>query len=350
MPISRTPEFWLFDYLNLVDYYNQSAKTLSVRLSRDTGEMIYMMKKPLVSVIIPTYKRSQFLLDCIESVLSQDYKPIEIIVVDDNGIGTPFQVETEKILALYIDNEQIKYIPHTVNKNGSAARNTGFKFSKGDYVVFLDDDDTLLPSMVSSQVSRLSSLPEEYGATYCNSFIKYKIRFFKFIRRIRTRSKKEGNLCEEVLTGKCRFNTSTIMFRRSTIVALNGFDESFKRHQDYELLVRFFSVYKIGCTYQPLIEYDLTKDNTLRMDCKFDYDIKVFFFEKRGGLLKDMGIYEEVSHCLWQESAVRALLAGDMEYYKLFREKSHETQKDSVEDFLRIGVFKLLKRVKQWIN
>lgn len=305
---------------------------------------------PLVSFVIPTYKRYQFISDCIESVLNQDYSPLEIIVVDDNGKGTSFQIDTEKKLSYYINNKLIKYIPHDVNKNGSAARNTGFKVSKGDYVVFLDDDDTLLPNMVSLQVSRLSSLPDEFGAVYCNSIIKYHIRFFKFVRTVRTRSQNEGNLCKEVLTGKCRFNTSTILFRRSTIEALNGFDETYKRHQDYELLVRFFARFKIGCTHEPLILYDLTKDVTPRMDCKFDYDIKTYFFETRGALLKEMGIYEEVAHSLWQESAVRAYLAGNMKYYKIFRDKCHETQKDSIGDIMRLGAFKILKRVKRLIS
>ena len=92
----------------------------------------------LVSVIIPTYKRSDYLLQTIESVLSQTYPSIEIIIVDDNGLGNKFQVETQKKLQKYIVERKIIYIPHEVNKNGAAARNTGFRASKGEYINFLE--------------------------------------------------------------------------------------------------------------------------------------------------------------------------------------------------------------------
>ena len=98
----------------------------------------------LVSVIIPTYSRPDFISRAIESVLNQTYKPIEIIVVDDNGRGTNNQILTEQVLTNFIRSNQIKYIVHEKNKNGSAARNTGAASSHGEYITFLDDDDVLL--------------------------------------------------------------------------------------------------------------------------------------------------------------------------------------------------------------
>ena len=80
-----------------------------------------------VSVIIPTYKRSKYLIRAINSILNQTYKNVEIIVVDDNGKNTPDQIETEKELQKYINNKHIIYSVHEKNKNGAAARNTGVK-------------------------------------------------------------------------------------------------------------------------------------------------------------------------------------------------------------------------------
>ena len=82
-----------------------------------------MKENPLVSVVIPTYKRSETLTRAIDSVLEQTYPSIEIIVVDDNGEGTEMQLETEKALENYIISGEIVYIKHEVNRNGSAARN-----------------------------------------------------------------------------------------------------------------------------------------------------------------------------------------------------------------------------------
>ena len=98
---------------------------------------------PLVTVVIPTYNRPVYLKRCIDSVLNQTYKRIEIIVVDDNNPDTEARKETEAIIAEFVSAGQVKYIQHERNKNGSAARNTGWKASHGEYITFLDDDDEI---------------------------------------------------------------------------------------------------------------------------------------------------------------------------------------------------------------
>lgn len=200
------------------------------------------MTQPLVSIIIPTYSRPENLCRAIESVLAQTYHPIEIIVVDDNGLGTPFQEETERKLTEYIRNGQITYIKHKVNKNGSAARNTGFHASKGDFIGFLDDDDIFATTKIEEQVERLMECPKEYGACYCNSII------CNPKRTSHTHNAKEGNLCYELLTLNALFNTSTILFRHKALADIHGWDERFARHQDWELMVRFFRKHKICIT------------------------------------------------------------------------------------------------------
>lgn len=105
-----------------------------------------------ISVIIPTYKRSEFLDRAIKSVLSQSFTDFEIIIVDDNGRGNKFQVETgNNIQQLYGDNPKIKYIINEINLGGAGARNEGIKKSKGKYITFLDDDDIYLPDKLALQ-------------------------------------------------------------------------------------------------------------------------------------------------------------------------------------------------------
>lgn len=202
------------------------------------------MTPPLVSIIIPTYSRPDNLCRAIDSVLAQTYRPIEIIVVDDNGIGTPFQKETEQKLGKYISESQIIYLKHETNKNGSAARNTGFFASKGDFVGFLDDDDVFALSKIEKQVDKLIKCEGKYDACYCNSII------YNPKRTFRTHNKKEGNLTYDLLTLKVNFNTSTILFRRQALMDIHGWDERFTRHQDWELMVRFFRKHGI-CIANP---------------------------------------------------------------------------------------------------
>lgn len=193
----------------------------------------------LVSVIIPTYKRSDYLLRSIQSILNQTYSPIEIIVVDDNGLGSEDQRMTQAQLQNFIDQGKIQYIPHVTNRNGSAARNTGLKASKGSYINFLDDDDVFEPTKIEMQVKRLEKVGDQFDACYCNTVI------LNPRRTIYTKNNKEGDLCYELLLGKVNFNTSTILFRRKALLDINGWDERYKRHQDWELMVRFFRNHQI---------------------------------------------------------------------------------------------------------
>lgn len=196
---------------------------------------------PLVSVIITTYARPENLLRAIESVQNQTYKNVEIIVVDDNGKDTPYQKETAELLHPLIEQHAITYLVHEVNKNGSAARNTGFKHANGQYINFVDDDDVLRPGKIETQVAKLEGCPAQYGAVYCS------INIIGQKKQIKLENRLEGNLTEQLLSGEVRFNTTSILFRRLAIEVLKGWDESFYRHQDWELMVRFFRLYNVGC-------------------------------------------------------------------------------------------------------
>ncbi|HBT4553067.1 TPA: glycosyltransferase family 2 protein, partial [Enterococcus faecium] len=80
-----------------------------------------------VSIIIPSYKGSNEILIAVWGALSQTVTSKEIIVVDDNGIGTEEQIKTKEKLQKFIKENKIKYFAHEKNLNGSAARNTGIK-------------------------------------------------------------------------------------------------------------------------------------------------------------------------------------------------------------------------------
>lgn len=109
-------------------------------------------KNYLVSVIIPTYKRSDFLSRAIESVLNQTYKNIEIIVSDDNLPESDFCKETAKKVKAFESTGKVKYIKTAGQTGGGAARNFAIKHCTGDYVTFLDDDDVFIPEKIEKQL------------------------------------------------------------------------------------------------------------------------------------------------------------------------------------------------------
>lgn len=198
------------------------------------------MVSNLVSIIIPTYGGAEFLTRCVDSVLAQTYKKIEVIIVDDNGLGTPKQKETANAMEKYKSIPNVIYICHEVNKNGSAARNTGVKYSKGEYIALLDDDDVFLPEKIKRQVELLSSLSADYGAVYCSHET--------FLNRNKVGEEhalKEGKFMYDYMMHKIEIASSSIMVRRTTWDDLGGFDESFKRHQDWEFIIRLLDKYSI---------------------------------------------------------------------------------------------------------
>lgn len=193
----------------------------------------------LVSVIIPTYGGGEYLKRCVESVLAQTYSNIEVIVVDDNGLGTPIQLLTQKVMQEFKDDTRVKYVCHEINKNGSVARNTGFRNSKGEYICLLDDDDEYYPEKVERQVNDLDT-NLNCGLTYCQREM--------YVNGKRTTVKhaiKSDNYLFDLLTHKVGISSGTLMVRRSVWEEVGGFDESLRRHQDYEFTARVASVCNI---------------------------------------------------------------------------------------------------------
>ncbi|QTY15215.1 glycosyltransferase family 2 protein [Virgibacillus pantothenticus] len=226
-------------------------------------------KNPIVSIIITTYKRSDMLKRAIDSVLNQSYKKIEVIVVDDNEPSTQYRKETELILADYASNPKIKYIRHPKNMNGAAARNTGIRNSKGNYICFLDDDDWYLSDKVKEQVMYLLD-NKKFDGVYCGWNRNNK-------EVIPT---KEGDLTFGLLSGTHLVLTNTIMIKREAAILCGGWDERFQRNQEAAFLLRFFNHgYRLGVVKKVLVQFD-TRDRSNVADPKeneenFNFYLKI---------------------------------------------------------------------------
>ena len=110
-----------------------------------------MHKDILVSVITPTYGRSDYLKRAIDSVLSQTHEKIELIVINDNIPGSEEDIKTENLLKS-IKDKRLKPIHTSGKTGGGAARNFGLKECTGEYIAFLDDDDRFLPDKIETQL------------------------------------------------------------------------------------------------------------------------------------------------------------------------------------------------------
>ena len=206
------------------------------------SEMDCSDNRPLVSVIIPTYGRSDSLPRTIQSVLNQTYDNVEIIVVDDNDPVSEHRSMTESVMMPFLTCGKVKYIKHEKNKNGSAARNTGIRNSDGEFLMFLDDDDVFYPSKIQSQLDCLMSRDSSWAACYT----RYERRKGSSVFS-RSSEKKEGALLKDALSRNLLILAgSNLMVRRTAVLEVGGFDESFRRNQDLEFLVKILKRYKLA--------------------------------------------------------------------------------------------------------
>lgn len=203
---------------------------------------------PLVSTVIPTYKRAKMLSRAIDSVLKQSYSNIEIIVVDDNNPDSEYREMTKKIMDHYKDDKNVKYVKHAKNRNGSTARNTGVLKAKGNYICFLDDDNYFFENKIEKQIEYLIDNPQ-YKAVYCG----LKMGDEKIL------SEQVGDLTFEQLSGTNIIDTNMILMERPVILQFGGWDERLKRNQDVSFMLRYFETgNQIGVINEELAFYDLT--------------------------------------------------------------------------------------------
>lgn len=209
-----------------------------------------MQARPKVSIIIPTYGRIDYLSQAIDSVYQQTYSNLELIIVDDNNPESEFRLATEKIVARKrAEGRELIYLQHDQNRNGSTARNTGFKHSSGEFVGFLDADDMYLPSRIERLEAIMQNAPDNVGGVYTGVELRRKGKTYGYFANACP-----GNFLVETLACRFRLGTGSNLFlRRSAIESLGGFDEAFWRHQDYEFMVRFFEKYVLAATSEVLV-------------------------------------------------------------------------------------------------
>lgn len=188
-----------------------------------------------VSVIIPTYKRSEFLHRAIDSVLNQTYSNIEVVVVDDNDPNSKYRLETEEKMKKYSKNTNVIYIKNNKNLGGALARNEGIFKASGDYITFLDDDDIYLPEKIERQLKFM--LENGFDMTFTDlklyntkgELIDY--REYKEIEDFSNENLLKYHIMRHI-TG-----TPTFMYKKEKLFNMGGFNDS-KVGQEFYLMLK----------------------------------------------------------------------------------------------------------------
>ena len=236
----------------------------------------------LVSVIIPTYKRSDMLLRAIQSVLNQTYKNLELIVVNDNERGE----YSQKLYLLIekIEDSRLVFVEQEKHINGAAARNAGIKVAKGEYIAFQDDDDYWNIDKIEKQVNVLSSLDQSWGAVSC---LKKLFVNGKLIEA--SVPYKSGQILDEIMDGRISLGTGAVLIRRSALDDAGYFDESLIRHQDIQLFTRLASKYKIKLDKRYMHNRE-TKDTQNRPNTSNIDKIKKAYFHSVSDIIAELSL------------------------------------------------------------
>jgi glycosyltransferase involved in cell wall biosynthesis len=194
----------------------------------------------LVSVIIPTYNRSDRVPTAVASVLRQTFRDMEVLVVDDGSSDGTHE-------ALQPFEDRILVLRHDRNRGVSAARNTGIRASTAPLVAFLDSDDRWLPGKLEAQVRFFRDHPQAVACQTREVWIRHGRR----VNPARRHLKPSGDVFLPSLE-RCLVSPSAVMLRRPLLEEVGLFDETLPVCEDYDLWLR------IGCRYPiHLIEEDL---------------------------------------------------------------------------------------------
>lgn len=203
-------------------------------------EKMIGIKKPQVSVIIPSYNRGWIIKEAVDSVLAQDYSDFELIVVDDGSTDNTSEILNsckEYIKVLYQDNKGV-----------SAARNRGVAASSGRFVSFLDSDDLWLPQKLTAQVEFFNKTPDALICQTEEVWIRKGIRV-----NPKKRHKKPSGMIFEPSLELCLVSPSAVMIRRSLFDRVGGFDETLPACEDYDLWLRISCRFPVHLIDTPLI-------------------------------------------------------------------------------------------------
>ena len=195
---------------------------------------------PEVSVIIPTYNRSDRVVRAVQSVLDQSFKDLEILVVDDGSTD-----DTEARLVHY--GTSITYMRQSANRGVSAARNKGIENSNGTWIAFLDSDDYWLKDKLRFQMKFLRRTPD---AVACQTEEIW-IRRGRRVNPKKIHKKPSGEIFQHSLR-LCLVSPSSVILKRSVFDEIGLFDETLEAAEDYDLWLR------ISCKHPiHLIDRDL---------------------------------------------------------------------------------------------
>lgn len=257
-----------------------------------------MSKNPEISVVIPTFNRSEILKRAIRSIISQTFQDWELIVADDCSTDNTFE-----IVKLFTEQDKrIRYHKLERNSGANAARNLGIKFANADIISFLDSDDEMNPLNLQKQIEKFSSLS---GLALCYVGVDYYSGNEKVSE---LHPGVRGSLEKYLFTNLKGLGSSNSGFsiRKAVIEKTGGFDESMESQQDLDLFVRVARYYTIDFLVGCNTKVYLSAGNRISDNTQSVINGEVQFMEKHEVRIRELGLYHHVARKLARKYALYA--------------------------------------------
>ena len=238
-----------------------------------------------VSIIIPSYNRAHVIQRSIESALNQTHQDFEIIIVDDGSTD-----DTSEVVTPFLRDPRIHYLRHEKNKGQNAALNTGIKKSIGDYIAFLDSDDTWVPRKLELQLHALSTAPPKSIGLTGMCRVAENMPPETYLKRY------NGYVYAEMLKGEGP-SYCCMLVPRECFERIGFLDEATSRSTDWDTCISLSKFYEFKtleepCTIVYLDEPDRMTADTLERALSYQHIVE----KNQHDMLRFIGKYRLARH------------------------------------------------------
>lgn len=267
------------------------------------------MDKEIVTVGIPLYNHEKYIKKCLESIVKQSYKSIELLVIDDGSQDNSYNVAKD-----YLDNQDYNKnykIITRPNKGMCNTLNEIAKQAKGKYISFIGSDDYWMLNKIEEQVLYLENNPE-FVLVHSNS-IKVDRNDNKIGELNYSEKENKGNLFESIVYGKGGINTPSHLYKTEVYSELGYYDTSLK-FEDTDFWLRLTKKYKVGFidTYHTYYRWhgeNLSNSNNM---LRFYNNELIKIFKKN---IDNEKVRKKVILKMYRKSFLRALRTFEIKYF-----------------------------------
>jgi glycosyltransferase involved in cell wall biosynthesis len=198
-----------------------------------------MAEKPLVSIVLPTYKRAHVLPNAIRSVLNQTYTNLELIIVDDNSPDN-----TPEVIKSFND-ERIRYVRNEPNLKLPGALNKGFSLARGDYLTWTSDDNLFASNAIEKMVAALQASDCDF--VYADYFL-----FADIDAAGNALEKRHERLPDQLQLEKTNHIGACFLYTRKAYEEIGDYDPELFLVEDYDYFMRIAKRFKVSHIPEPL--------------------------------------------------------------------------------------------------